>query len=129
VIADRRHPIRAWITSRRLVTGAAIAVILVIGLSVSLWTILVTSSGALVLTWCVDWSLAAGIAGWHLRTWVWPGLCPIAMLFLVLFWVTVFGRSSWTSAIVTVLGMMFAVAAAIGAVLGTWLGKRRRSPS
>jgi MFS-type transporter involved in bile tolerance (Atg22 family) len=50
------------------------------------------------------------------------------MLFLVLFWVTIFGRSSWASAVVTVLGMMFAVAAAIGAVLGTWLGKRRRSP-
>jgi len=50
------------------------------------------------------------------------------MLFLVLFWVTIFGRSSWASAVVTVLGMMFAVAVAIGAVLGTWLGKRRRSP-
>jgi hypothetical protein len=119
---------RAWITSRRLLTGAAIAVILAIGLSVSLWTILVTSSGALVLAWCVAWSLAAGIAGWHLRTWFWPGLCPVAMLFLVLFWVTIFGRSSWASAVVTVLGMMFAAAAAIGAVLGTWLGKRRRSP-
>jgi hypothetical protein len=119
---------RTWITSRRLLTCAAIAVILAIGLSVSLWTILVTSSGAVVLIWCVAWSLAAGIAGWHLRTWFWPGLCPITMLLLVLFWVTVFGRSSWTSAIVTVLGAMFAVAATIGAVLGTWLGKQRRSP-
>jgi hypothetical protein len=42
---------RAWITSRRLLIGAAIAVILAISLSVSLWTILVTSSGALWLTW------------------------------------------------------------------------------
>jgi len=127
VIADRRHPMRAWITSRRLLTGVSIAVILAIGLAVSLWTILATSSGALVLTWCVAWSLAAGIAGWHLRTWFWSGLCPVAMLFLVLFWVTVFGRSSWTSAIVPVLGIMFAVAATIGAVLGTWLSKRHLS--
>jgi hypothetical protein len=118
---------RAWITSRQLLTGAAIAVILAIGLSVSLWMILATSSGALVITWCVAWNLGVGIAGWHLRTWFWPGLCPAAMLFLVLFWATVFGRSSWASAVVTVLGMVFAVAAAIGAVLGTWLGKRRRS--
>src|SRR5215204_7292972 len=116
---------RAWITSRRLLIGAAIAVILAIGLSVSLWTILVTSSGALMLTWCVAWSLGAGISGWHLRTWFWPGLCPATMLVLVLLWASILGRSSWTSAVVTVLGAMFAVAAAIGAVLGTWLGKRR----
>jgi hypothetical protein len=50
------------------------------------------------------------------------------MLLLILLWVAVFRHSSWTSAFITVLGAMFAVAAAIGAVLGTWLGKRRRSP-
>jgi hypothetical protein len=50
------------------------------------------------------------------------------MLLLILLWVAVFGRSSWTSAFITVLGAMFAVAATIGAVLGTWLSKRRRSP-
>jgi len=49
------------------------------------------------------------------------------MLFLVLLWVTLFAHTSWTSAVITVLGAMFAVAAAIGAVLGIWLGKRRRS--
>jgi hypothetical protein len=49
------------------------------------------------------------------------------MLFLILFWVAVFGHSSWTSAFISVLGAMFAVAAVIGAVLGTWVGKRRRS--
>ena len=127
MIADRRHPRRAWIIGPRLLTGVTITVVLAIGLSVSLWTVLVTSSGALVLTWCVIWSLGAGIAGWHMRTWFWPGLCPAAMLFLVLFWATVFGRSSWASAVVTVLGMMFAVAAALGTVLGTWLGKRHLS--
>jgi hypothetical protein len=128
VIADRRHPIRAWISRRGLVTGAAAgAAILVVGLITSLWTVLETSSGALVLTWCAAWSLGAGIAGWRLHSWSWPGLCPVAMLFLILLWVAVFGDSSWTSAFITVLGAMFAVAAATGAVLGTWLGKRRRS--
>ena len=119
---------RARITSRRLGTGVAIAAILVIGLAASLWTILETSSGALVLTTCAAWGLGAGIAGWHLRSWSWPGTCPAAMLLLILLWVAVFRHSSWTSAFITVLGAMFAVAAAIGAVLGTWLGKRRRSP-
>jgi hypothetical protein len=128
VIADRRHPLRVWISRRWLGTGVASAAILVIGLAASLRTILETSSGALMLTWCAAWGLGAGIAGWHLRSWSWPGSCPTAMLFLVLLWVAVFGHSSWTSAFITVLGAMFAVAAAIGAVLGTWFGKRRRSP-
>ena len=50
------------------------------------------------------------------------------MLLLILLWVAVFGHSSWTSSFITVLGAMLAVAAATGAVLGTWLGKRRPSP-
>jgi hypothetical protein len=50
------------------------------------------------------------------------------MLLLILLWVAVFGHTSWTSAFLTVLTAMFAVAATIGAVLGTWLGKRQRSP-
>jgi len=128
VIADRRHDTRALIFRRGLGTGAAIAAILVIGLTASLWTTLQTSSGALVLTWCAAWSLGAGVAGWHTRSWFWTGLCPAAMLFLILLWVAVFGHSSWTSAFITVLGAMFAVAATVGAVLGTWLGKRRPSP-
>jgi hypothetical protein len=113
---------------RRLSTGVTIAAIVLIGLVASLWTTSETSSGALVLTWCAAWGLGAGIAGWHLRSWSWPGTCPAAMLLLILLWVAVFRHSSWTSAFITVLGAMFAVAAAIGAVLGTWLGKRRRSP-
>ncbi len=99
---------------------------MVICLAMSLWTTLETSSGALVLTWSVAWSLGAGFTGWHIRTWSWPGLCLAAMLLLVLLWVAVFGHSSWTSAFITVVGAMFAVAATIGAVLGTWLGKRRQ---
>jgi hypothetical protein len=128
VIGDLRHAMRALIFRRGLGTGAAIAAMLVIGLTATLWTTLQTSSGALVLTWCAVWGLGAGIAGWHARSWFWTGLCPAAMLLLILLWVALFGHSSWTSAFITVLGAMFAVAATIGAVLGTWLGKRRRSP-
>jgi hypothetical protein len=125
--ADRSYPVPAWISRRRLVTGAAIAVILVSGLVTSLWTTWATSNGALVLTWCAVWSLGAGIAGWHARSWLWPGLCPTAILLLILLWVALFGHTSWTSAFIFVLGAMFSVAATIGAVLGTWLGKRHLS--
>jgi hypothetical protein len=128
VIADRRHPTRALMDRRGLGAGAAIAAIWGIGLAASLWTTLQTSSAALVLAWCAAWSLGAGIAGWYARSWFWTGLCPAAMLLLILIWVAVFGHSSWTSAFIIVLGALFAVAATIGAVLGTWLGKRRRSP-
>ena len=128
MIADRRPATRALLFRQGLEIGAAIAAILVIGLTASLWTTLQTSSGALVLTWCAAWSVGAGIAGWHARSWFWTGLCPAAMLLLILLWVAVFGRSSWTSAFITVLGAMIATAATIGAVLGTWLGKRRPSP-
>ena len=128
MIAVRRPATRALIFCQRLEIGAAIAAMLVIGLTASLWTTLQTSSGALVFTWCAAWSVGAGIAGWQARSWFWTGLCPAAMLLLILLWVALFGHSSWTSAFITVLGAMFAVAATIGAVLGTWLGKRRRSP-
>lgn len=104
---------------RRLGTSVAIAAIVVIGLVASLWTILETSSSAFVLTWCAAWSVAAGIAGWHARSWFWTGILPAAMLLLILLWLADFGHTSWTSAFITVLGAMFAVAAAIGAVLGT----------
>jgi hypothetical protein len=128
VIADRRYATRALNYRRGLGASAATAAILGIGLAASLWTTLQTSSGALVLAWCAAWSLGAGIAGWHAQSWFWTGLCPAAMLLLILLWVAVVGHTSWTSAFITVLGAMFAVAATIGAVLGTWLGKRRRSP-
>ena len=128
MIVDRFHPMRAWVTSRRIIPATAIVATLVIGLAMSLWTILETSSGALVLIWCAAWILGAGIAGWHARSWLWTWLCPAAMILLVLLWVAVVGHSSWTSAFITIVGAMFAVAAAIGVVLGTWLGKRRRSP-
>ena len=117
-------------TSRRgLVAGTAITAIFVIGLATSLWLVVETSSGALVLALTAAWCFSAGVVGWSRRSWFWTGLCPAAMLALILLWVTVFGHSSWTSAFITMLGAMFAVAAAIGAVVGTWLGKRRELSS
>jgi len=90
----------------------------------SLWTVFETSSGALVLAWTGVWCFGAGVVGWYKRSWLWPGLCPATMIALILLWVTLFGRSSWASTFVTMLGALFAVAAAIGAVIGTWFGKR-----
>ena len=43
----------------------------------------------------------------------------------MLLWVAIHGRSSWASAFITMLDAMFAVAATIGALIGTWLGKGR----
>jgi hypothetical protein len=120
---------RDSISRRVLVSGTGIAAILVIGLATSLWMVMETSSSALALAWTAAWCLYAGVVGRHVRNWFWTGLCPAAMLLLILVWVAVFGHTSWTSAFVTVLGAMFAVAATIGAVVGTWLGKRRVVPS
>lgn len=116
---------RASISRRALVSGTGLAAILVLGLAASLWTVAETSRGALVLAWSAAWCLCAGVAGWHVRSWFWPALCPVAMLLSILVWVALVGHTSWTSALITVLGAMFAVAATIGAVIGTWLGKRR----
>ena len=107
-----------------LVTGTAIVAILVLGLAASLWVVVKASSTALVLVSTAAWCFCAGVAGWFKRSWLWPGLCPVAMIALILLWVTVFGRVSWTSAFITMLGAMYAVAATIGALVGTWLGKR-----
>jgi hypothetical protein len=98
-------------------------------LAVSLWTVFETSSGALVLAWTGAWGFAAGAVGWYKRNWLWPGLCPVTMLAVILVWVAVYGHSSWASAFITMLGAMFAVAATIGALIGTWLGKRRYESS
>jgi hypothetical protein len=116
---------RAWISRSGLITGTAIVAILVIGLTISLWTVVETSSGPLMLAWTAAWCFTAGVIGWFQRRWLWPALCPVAMIALILLWVMVFGHSSWTSAFITMLGAMYAVSAAIGALAGTWLGKRR----
>jgi hypothetical protein len=125
LIADRRHIRRASISRQALAGGTGIAAILVLALATSLWMVVETSSGALVLAWTAAWCLYAGVVGRHVRSWFWPGLCPAAMLLLILVWVALFGHRSWTSAFVIVLGAMFAVAAAVGAVVGTWLSKHR----
>jgi len=128
LIAAHQLAMRASISRSELVTGTGIVAMLVIGLTISLWTVVETSSGPLMLAWTAAWCFSAGVIGWFKRSWLWPGLGPIAMIALILLWVTVFGHSSWTSAFITMLGAMYAVAAAIGAVVGTWLGKRQVLP-
>ncbi len=112
------------ISRHELGCNVAIAAILGAFLALSLWLIVETSSGALVLAWTAAWCFGAGVVGWSRRSWFWPVLCPAAMLGLILGWVALFTHSSWTSAFITMLGAMFAVAATIGAVIGTWLGRR-----
>jgi hypothetical protein len=112
---DRSFP---SISRHQLGGNLAIAAILVVAVASSLWTVVETSSGVLILVWTAAWCFGAGVVGWIKRS-------PAAMLALILGWVALFGHSSWTSAFITVLGAMFAVAATIGAVVGTWLGKRR----
>lgn len=116
---------RVLIVRRVVITGTVIAATLVIGLTISVCTVVATSSGPLMLTWTAAWCFGAGVGGWSKRSWLWSGLCPPAMIALVLLWVTVFAHTSWTSAFITMLGAVYAVAATIGAVVGTWLGKRR----
>ena len=116
---------RAAVSRYELGGNLAIAAILLVLLAVSLKTVWETSSGPLVLAWTGAWGLAAGVVGWFKRSWLWPGLCPATIIAVILVWVAVYGRSSWASAFITMLGAMFAVAAAIGALIGTWLGFRR----
>jgi hypothetical protein len=47
------------------------------------------------------------------------------MLVLVMVWELVYGAESWASLYVMLLGVVFAVAASLGALLGTWRGKHR----
>lgn len=119
-----RSPAR--ISHHELGVNLAIAAIVLVLLALSLWSVFETSSRALVLVWTGAWGFAAGAVGWSKRSWFWPGLFPTTMLAVILLWVAVYGRSSWASAFITMLGAMFAVAATIGSLIGTWLGKRRR---
>lgn len=116
----------ARISRHELGLNLAIAALVLVLLAVSLWTVMEMSSGPLVLAWTGAWAFAAGVVGWVKRSWLWPALCPATMLAVILVWVAVSGRSSWASAFITMLGAMFAVAATMGALTGTWLGKRRR---
>ncbi len=122
-----RSPAR--ISPHELGVNRTIATILLVLLAVRLWTVFETSSGVLVLVWTGAWAVAAGVVGWYKRSWLWPGLCPATLLVVIRLWVAVYGRTSWASAFITMLGAMFAVAATIGALIGTWLGKRRYESS
>lgn len=111
--------------SRNRITSVVLLTTLAGSLGVGILTVLRTQSGPLMLVWIGLWSLGAGIAGSRLRDWLWPALCPAVMLVVVMAWEVAFGRTSWASLYVFMLGVIFAVAAAIGAVVGTWFGKRR----
>jgi hypothetical protein len=108
----------------RWLTVAATLGVLAIFLAVSIGTMLRTADGTLLLVWIGCWALGAGVVGWWRRSWRWPLLCPLAMIALVLLWEAFYGPSSWSSTYVFMLGVVFAIAATIGAFIGTALGKR-----
>jgi len=102
-----------------------LALALAVSLVLSIGTVLETKSGPLMLAWVALWALGAGSLGTRLRTWLWPALCPVAMLVLV--WT--YGPAAWASMYVFMLGVIFTIAASIGALIGSALGKRRRPAS
>jgi hypothetical protein len=112
-------PSRAW-------DGIANTVAIGALLALSLGTTLPTSgNGWVVLAWAALWGIAAALVGWRRRTWRWVARCPLTMLALVLLWELVYGPASWASLYVMLLGIVFTVAASLGALLGTWWGKHR----
>lgn len=111
--------------SRNRMSSAVLVTTLTASLAVSIASVLRSQSGSLMVTWIALWCLGAGVVGSRLRDWLWPALCPVAMLVVVMAWEIAYGRTSWASLYVFMLGVIFAVAAAIGAVVGAWFGKRR----
>jgi hypothetical protein len=112
------------IVAHRL-TIAVHLLVLLAALAVSIGTMFMFQSGPLMLGWCVVWAVGAAISGYRFRSWIWPIFCPVAMLLAIMMWEVVYGRNSWASTYVLMLGVAYAVAATIGALVGTWLGKRR----
>jgi hypothetical protein len=112
------------IVAHRL-TIAVHLLVLLAALAVSIGTMFMFQSGPLMLGWCMVWGVGAALVGYRLRSWPWPFLCPAAMLMAVMLWEFAYGRSSWASTYVFMLGVNYAAAATIGALVGSWLGKRR----
>jgi hypothetical protein len=102
-----------------------VVVSLALSLVASIGMVMQTASGPLMLAWFAIWAGGAGYAGYRFGTWFWPPLCAIVMLAMVMLWEVVYGRTSWASLYVFMLAVTYAVAASAGALLGTWLGKRR----
>lgn len=104
-----------------LITTGAIAALLTLSLGT---TLAIPANGAVVLAWVAGWGLAAAVIGARRRSWRWVLICPLTMLALVLLWSLVYGSTYWGSTYVFELGIVFAIAASAGALLGTWWGKR-----
>ena len=102
-------------------TAAAIAALLALSLGT---TLAIPPSGVVVVGWAVSWGIVAALVGWRRRSWRWVVVCPLTMLGLVLLWSLVYGSTYWGSLFVFELGIVFAITAGIGALLGTWWGKR-----
>jgi hypothetical protein len=123
---DRFRGTALPLSSQHWLSVVAALSVLAIFLAVSIGTMLRTADGTLLLVWIGGWAIGAGIVGWLRRSWRWPLLCPLAMIGLVLLWEAFYGPISWSSTYVFMLGVVFAVAATVGALIGVALGKRAR---
>lgn len=120
----RRRQIQAW-PGRHLLAASASLVAIAVGLAISIGAIFATMSGPLMIAFCALWALAAGISGARVHSWWWVMGFPAAMMGLVLLWDLAFGRESWWSLYVFMLGVVYAVAAMVGAMAGVWRGRQR----
>jgi hypothetical protein len=122
-----QQPQRAFQSWQKLRSRLLIVIVvaLVAGLALSMIAMFTTMNGLVMIVLCVLWALAAGVSGARLRSWWWVAGCPGAMLGFVLLWELVYGRESWRSLYVFMLGVVFAASALVGAIPGVWLGKRQ----
>lgn len=111
------------ISSRGGFAIAATALALAAFLAISVGSVLRQQSGPLMLVWIAVWCVAAGVVGHRLRRWLWVPVCPLLMIAIVMLWEIVYGRTSWASTYVFMLGVAYAVAATVGALSGVALGK------
>jgi hypothetical protein len=118
---------REWL-ARPGFTAAISLSVLALALLASIGAMFLFVNGPLMFILAALWALGAGAAGRRWRSWRWPILCPLAMVALVMLWQVSFGRTSWASTFVFMIGAVYAVAAACGAIVGTWLGKQGHHP-
>ncbi len=121
---ERRDANARQLLARPDITAAITLAVLALALLASIGATFLFVSGPLMFILAALWTLGAGAAGRRWRTWRWPILCPLAMVALVMLWEVVFGQTSWASTFVFMIGTVYAIAAAFGAIAGTWLGKR-----
>jgi hypothetical protein len=118
---DRRRP-SGTISAQGIVTTGLVGLLLAVSIGTTMRSV---GDGSLVLVWVAVWSITSAAVGWYQRSWRWVAICPLTMVALILLWGFIFGPTYWGSTYVLMLGTTFAVPTSLGALVGTWLGRRR----